>query len=412
MIKTVVHKEISSVRVPGSKSYAQRIILAAAMSDSPVLIKNAGSCEDVKHILEVAKAFGAKIDKLPEGNLMCTPNRSDHAQDLHLNCGESGLGTRLSAALAAVLSDVSLVNGAGSLLQRPMSDFESILPQIGKTVELKNQRLPLLMSGTARGGDIVLDGSSGSQYLSGLLMALPLLKEDSVIRVSDLKSVPYIDITLQVLNDFGINIEHEQYQNFIVSGGQSYKAPAEITVEGDWSGASCWLAYGAIRGNFTILGLAKDSLQADKAMLDALQLCGCNYSWMGNELVLTSVQLNPFEFDATNCPDLFPALVVLAAGCKGTSYIQGAKRLVHKESDRASALVDIFSRLGLELSVVGDVMSITGAGKLVGGKVSSHNDHRMAIAAAVASILADGPITIDQAESVSKSYPEFWDEWG
>lgn len=396
---------ITSISVPASKSVAQRVLFGAALSTKPVELFNLGSCDDVLHIKEIIKQLGAEIIE-KEHSIIVTGRKYPIASTL--NCGESGLGIRLTTSIASTFGKKFTIKGEGSLLKRPLTQFTDFLPQMGVEIN-KDGKLPLQISGSLKGGEYTVDGSLSSQYISGLLMALPLCKEDSILQVTSPTSLPYIDITLSVLEFFGITIENHSYSKYIIKGNQTYTPQKDnITIEGDWSSAAFWVVYGAIKGSIVLTNLDINSTQADKAILDVIKKIGSTYDWIGNDLIITKNRLIPFDFDATNCPDLFPILVVLAASIQGTSVITGVDRLKHKESDRGLVLQTQFSKLGLTINIDGDQMTIYGKGALNSGEIHSNNDHRIAMAGAISASLTDNGITISNAESVNKSYPNFW----
>ena len=266
------------------------------------------------------------------------------------------------------------------------------------------------IEGPLHGGAVSVDGSLSSQFITGLLMALPLAERDTTLTVHNLKSRPYIDMTLSLLGTFGIDVKHNEYRQFFIEGRQRY-APARYNVEGDWSGASCLLVAGATTGEVTVRNLNPVSLQADMAIVDALTRAGAQITTTTDSVTVRRSPLHAFEFDATHCPDLFPALAALAASCQGTSTLRGTRRLAHKESDRARTIADVLESMGIGVDLsTPDVMRVTG-GEIRGAEVSSHNDHRIAMAAAVAALrCGQGSVTIRGAEAVAKSYPEFWDD--
>ena len=282
------------------------------------------------------------------------------------------------------------------------------LIQLGVKVETSGGLLPLKLSGRLRPGRAFIDGSSGSQLLTGLLMALPMADGDSRIDVASLTSKPYIGLTLGLLAEFGIKVENDDYRSFIIPGRQSYRAH-EYTVEGDWSGAAFLLVAGATAGRVTVDGLNPCSLQADRAVLQALEEAGAGLITGPCGITASRSELKAFTFEATDAPDLFPPLAALAARCEGTSRITGVGRLRHKESDRAEAIAEVLGAMGIRVRFSGNEMLITG-GQAKGATVSSHNDHRIAMMAAVMAASAAGPVTIAGAEAVSKSYPGFYDD--
>lgn len=400
--------QIESVTIPASKSYAQRAILAAVLCDGETEVKNVGESKDVNHFITIGKQLGASIVR--EGNDLKIIGGQGKVSD-YLNAGESGLGIRLAVTAAAVLKGEMELTGEGSLLKRPMTDFEDFLPQLGINCATTDGYLPIRLSGKAVPGTIELDGSLSSQYLSGLLMALPKLNGDSELIVHNLNSIPYIDITLEVLETFGIKIAHTNYKNFSIPGNQDYDARGFYLVEGDYSGASMWMVKGALKGGITIKGLNPNSVQGDRKMLNALKMAGVSYHWDKSQLIIEESPISPFDFNATNCPDLFPALVVLAAGAHGETRLHGVERLYHKESNRALVLQKEFAKLDVQIELKRDFMIIHGTGQVNSGEIHSNNDHRIAMAGAIAAFISDNGVKIQQAESVEKSYPNFWREF-
>jgi 3-phosphoshikimate 1-carboxyvinyltransferase len=282
------------------------------------------------------------------------------------------------------------------------------LVQLGVDFSSRDGFLPLTVRGPLAGGKIEIDGSVSSQLLTGLLIALPLAEHDSIITVRNLKSKPYIDMTMDILKDFGIHVENNDYQSFYIRGKQKYIA-REYEVESDWSGGAFLLVAGAVNGNLKITGLKRDSAQSDTAIIKALQDAGAKISFGDDYIEVSRSEMNSFSFDATESPDLFPPLVTLAAYCRGTSVVRGVSRLIHKESDRAKALKDEFEKMGITISISDDIMKITG-GKVKGACTESHNDHRIAMALAVAALGANGKVSIRDSHSVGKSYPGFFDD--
>ena len=397
---------VTSILAPPSKSVAQRVILASALSSQPLEIFNSGNCDDVIHIKAVAQQLGAKLTQKKHSILI---NGKQLPIAHTLNCGESGLGIRLTTTVASTFGKKITLIGKGSLLKRPLTQFESFLPKMGVTVKLTNSSVPIYIDGSLQGGDYCVDGSLSSQYISGLLMALPLCKTNSTLNVLNATSTPYIDITLQVLADFGIKISHNNYQNYTILGNQTYTYHSKQTIiEGDWSAASFWVVYGLINSGISISNLKQTSTQADKAILEVIKLVGGDFKWLNGDLLISKNINKPFIFDATHCPDLFPILVVLAASIKGKSVIKGLKRLKHKESDRGVVLQKEFGTLGLKIDLLEDEMTIFGTSTLKSGSIHSTNDHRIAMAAAISSSLTPNGITVIDSESVSKSYPDFW----
>lgn len=399
------NQHVIEVNIPPSKSYAQRAILIAALSKGTSILQNIGSSKDVLAIIEVARKLGATIE-IKGANVEITgfSNPVDH----HLNVGESGLGMRLITSIVAVLEGDFTLTGEGSLKTRPMDEFTEILPQLGVVYSQNKAEGNFQVCGNAKPGIIEMDGGLSSQYLSGLLIALPILKGDSQLVVNNLKSKPYINITLDVMEAFNVNVTHNNFSNFNIDGKQKYLREQPFNIEGDYSGASIWMVHGALNKGILIKGLNEHTVQGDQQMLQALTAAGVSYEWTNKGLTIIESTIIPFNFDATECPDIFPSLVVLAAAADGTSTITGTHRLIHKESNRAQVLHKEFSKLGLAIELKDDLMLIHGTGSLDSGEIHSNNDHRIAMAGAIAATLTTKGITVENSESVAKSYPDFW----
>lgn len=398
-------KVSGEINAPPSKSMTQRAIAAALLTNGETIIKNPSGCDDSLDALNMAAILGAEIkSKGKDLNI----KGSGKIKGKTLNCGESGLAIRMFSPIAALNDEEITLTGKGSLMNRPMSMIEEALSQLGVKCSTRKGLLPLTVHGPLKPGKCEIDGSVSSQLLTGLLMALPVLEDDSEIRVRNLKSKPYIDMTLQVLNKFGITTQNSDYKIFTIKGRQKY-TPTEFTVEGDWSGGALLLAAGAINGELTVNGLHPDSSQSDKAILTVLDLVGAKMSIKENSVKVLKSEMRSFDFDATESPDLFPPLTALAAYCKGTSLIKGVSRLAYKESNRAFALKEEFQKMNIRVDIEGDNMLITG-GKVESTVVDSHNDHRIAMAASVAALGASGKITVRDYQCIAKSYPAFFDD--
>jgi len=407
MIRTIYQSVIQgSVFAPPSKSMTQRAIAAALLSEGTTVIKSPSRCNDSLAALGMAGALGAVIESGEDFIKLTGTVKSPRG--ITLNCGESGLAMRLFSPIAALLSGSCILSGEGSLRKRPVTMITDSLSGLGVVAKSSNGFLPLTIEGILKGGDIEIDGSAGSQMLTGLLMALPVVPDDSVVTVRNLKSKPYIDLTLQILDDFGIKIENKDYKRFFIHGNQSYKSH-RYSVEGDWSGAAFMLVAGTVAGEVTVNNLKTGSLQADVAVLEALKRAGASIISENNAVKAVRSTLKAFDFDATESPDLFPPLACLAINCSGTSRIKGVTRLEHKESDRGLTILSVLNGLGIKATISDDIMLVEG-GEVKGASVSSHNDHRIAMMAAVAALNGNGPVTVTEAEAVSKSYPEFFSD--
>jgi len=395
-----------NVTAPPSKSMMQRAVAAAALAHGPTVLLNPSFCEDALAALSIAEGLGAEVKREPRKVWIEGGGRP---RGHRLACGESGLCMRLFTPIAALFERPFTLTAAGSLGSRPMAALEEPLRALGANCQTHYGFPPIAVRGSIRGGKVSLDGSMSSQVASGFLMALPLCPQDSVLTVSHLKSKPYLRMTLSLLKEFGIIIRHdENLRRFEITGKQAYH-PRTYRVEGDWSGGAFLLVAGAIAGRVKARGLSEKSLQADRAVLEALEQAGARISSDGNSVTVERSRLKAFEFDATDCPDLFPPLAALACHCEGKSVIQGAERLRHKESDRALALVSELGKMGARIQVQGGTMEVRG-GRLKGGDVFSHHDHRIAMACAVAGLDSEKGVGIRDWTCIGKSYPKFFDD--
>lgn len=403
------------IQAPASKSSMQRACAAALAASGTTRIRNPGHSNDDKAAIEVIKALGA--DVITDNNELIVTSSGVHARKDEVFCGESGLGIRMFTPLVALNEGPIRITGEGSLVTRPMDFFDEVLPQLGVKVTTLDGKLPITVQGPLQPKDITIDGSLSSQFLTGILIAYAASDARNVtITVTNLKSKPYIDLTLSVMASFGLPVpDNRNYESFHFNGSngkvetEKNSSKRNYTVEADWSGAAFLLVAGAIAGNIVVKGLDTFSTQADKAILQALMQCGAGISIEADRISLRPMPLRAFQFDATDCPDLFPPLVALAAYCEGTTVIEGVDRLAHKESNRALTLQEEFDKMGVEINLQGNLMLIKGGNTVKGADVVSHHDHRIAMAAAVAALRADGYTCIDDAEAINKSYPDFYD---
>lgn len=479
----------TALNMPASKSFAQRAIIAAALADGESRLEGYSPCGDNEAAIEVAKALGAEVRVETAG---VRSDLSDSSTDTatgttltikgagssvnmpdKLNVGESGLLTRLMIPIVAALGKGQPIeiDGIGTLPARPLKGASEIMAGFGTVLRPLNPapevHVPLTVQGPLLSGKTSVSGKGGSQLISGLLMALPLLPGDSTLHIHDPKSIPYMFITADVLRRFGIRIgsEMEGGEDFMetqdwslctgitfkIKGGQKY-SPAAFDIEGDWSAAANFLVAGALFGDVRLTGLDTTSLQADISIMDILMEAGASLSQIEDEpqdeesanvkdsndneaadaqeanapqghrglITAQKAPLRAFDTDLNNCPDLFPIVAILAAFCHGRSNIQGFKRLASKESDRGAAILNMLTQMGVEASAAGDILSITGESVesrllnghlLKGGEYTSSHDHRMAMALTVASWCADSPIQIDDTSCIAKSFPAFLDAY-
>lgn len=486
----------SPLNMPASKSFAQRAIIAAALADGESRLGGYSPCGDNEAAIAVAKALGAKVRIESDGGSLQVGSLRQNSPAIEatshsgstliiegigssvnipekINVGESGLLTRLMIPLVSALGNGNQIeiDGIGTLPTRPLKGAAEIMAGFGTVLRpLKpapEVHVPLTVQGPLLSGKTSISGKGGSQLISGLLMALPLLPEDSTLHIHDPKSIPYMFITADVLRRFGIKIgsEMEGGEDFLetqdwslctgitfkIKGGQRY-SPAAFDIEGDWSAAANFLVAGSLFGDVRLVGLDTTSLQADISIMDILMEAGASLSQIedgpqgeesangkdsndneaadapeanatqGHRGLITAQKapLRAFDTDLNNCPDLFPIVAILAAFCHGRSNIQGFKRLASKESDRGTAILNMLTQMGVEASASGDTLSIVGESVesrllnghlLKGGEYTSSHDHRMAMALTVASWCADSPILIDDTTCVAKSFPAFLDTY-
>lgn len=405
---------LGKLKVPPSKSSMQRACAAALITPGTTIIDNFGNSNDEKAALDIISKLGATINKV-SNKLAVTSNdyifRSQFPEkNVILDVGESGLSMRMFAPIAGLFNYDITFRGEGSILKRPMNFFDEILPALDVEVNSNHGKLPVTLRGPLHPKNITVDGSLSSQFLTGLLFAFAKVCTQPVsITVKNLSSRPYIDLTIAVLKTFGFKIDNQNYEIFNIFPREPLPSHSiKYTVEGDWSNAAFLLVAGALTGQIALTGADLNSCQGDKNIMEALYDCGAEVTVEKKEIIVKKSELVAFDFDATHCPDLFPPLVALAAYCKGTTTIKGVNRLLHKESNRAIALRDEFKKMNVEIELNGDLMAIKGSQQVKGATLSSHNDHRIAMATAVAALGAKGNTVIHEAEAIKKSYPDFY----
>ena len=439
-----------TLEMPASKSFAQRAIVAAALAQGTSHLTGYSPCGDNESALAAARKLGARVNVNGSELEITGIGAFENCLAIpEIHVGESGFLTRMIIPVLSVIADGPVyVTGEKTLLGRPLAGAHDIMASFGvrllpETVPPESRKndcyVPLTVRGPLVPGRADVSGKGGSQLISGLLAALPLAGNRSTVYVHDPRSIPYMFITVDVLRKFGIEIGSEmeggddflQTQDwslctgvtFKMRGHQHYHA-ADFRIEGDWSGAANFLVAGAIFGDVEVEGLDTQSLQADISIMDILMDAGASMSQLEGDtpstgaIHVTRAPLCAFETDLNNCPDLFPIVAVLAAFCPGESRIRGVQRLLHKETDRAAAIVDMLTQMGVPVRVDEDEMTVEGmsltqrilTGNLLkGGQYTSHGDHRMVMALRVASLGADGPVDIDDTACVAKSFPGFQD---
>ncbi len=381
-----------SINVPPSKSISHRALIAAALADGESRVENLLSCADTDATIDALTALGAKIEY--NGSTAMVTGISKPNSRAEINCRESGSTLRFMIPVAAALGAESEFLGAGKLPERPITPFFELLPEHG--VRFTAQKMPYRINGRLTGGEFAIAGNISSQFITGLLMAFPLTGEDCAVRITTrLESRGYVDLTLDVMERFGVHIEKTE-NGYFAAKNSAYK-PCNFSVEADLSQAAFFLAANAIGSDISIKGINPNSRQGDRAILDIVRS-------FGESCV-------PFNVDASQIPDLVPILTVLACFANGTSEITGCERLRIKECDRLAAISQELNKLGARVEIIGDNLRITGVKELHGGECDAWNDHRIAMSLAIASTRCTSPVIIRGAECVSKSYPLFFEDF-
>ena len=399
-----------TIAAPPSKSYTQRVFAAALLNKGKAIVHGAGSSADESAALHIIRQLGAEV-VARSANVIEILSQGVRPVSSAIHCGESGLAARLFTPIAATVDAPVSIEGAGSLLQRPMKGFAEVLPTLGVGIT-GGAYLPITVKGPLQPQSVSINAADSSQFLSGLLFACcSNAIEPVTITVEGLASKPYIDLTLAVLRQFGYPLLHSDYKEFHIDPALfTHKDVVAINVEGDWSSAANLLVAGTIGGDITVSNLDLNSTQADRAILQVLQLAGASVAVSEGSVSAKRARMSSFEFDATDCPDLFPVLAILAACCDGESYITGVHRLFHKESNRAHSISEMLDNFAVPFSVEDDVLCVTGVRRLRGTVIDGYNDHRIVMAAAIGALRASGPVDILQADAVSKSYPAFFED--
>ena len=401
---------VGEITPPCSKSYAQRALAAALLAEGRTILRGIELCRDTRSAIATIEALGATVEVIDDNTISITGGL--HPTTNKLNVGESGLAARLFTPIAALCNEAITIDGEGTLKHRPMAMMVEPLRQLGIEVRDGGGRVPIEVHGPMQGGRVTVDGSISSQFITGLLLALPMAQHDTTIEVEGAVSTPYIDMTLETLERFGVEVMYNEgdYTQFYIEGGQKFNA-VDYTIESDWSAAATLMVAAAIAGEVTIRNISTLSRQADTAICRALERAGASLIIEHDSITVAHRKLEAFEFDATHCPDLFPALTALAAAAEGVSTIYGIKRLRGKESDRGETLQEEYEKLGIEVELDYD----NNAMRIVGGTpkahaVDSHDDHRIAMSLAITALRIDEPVEIRNCECVAKSYPSFFED--
>ena len=377
-----------TVSAPPSKSAAHRALICSFLAGGGT-VKPILNSKDMQATAGVIKA-------LENGEKM-------------LDCIESGSTLRFMIPVAAAKGASVVFTGSGRLPERPIGEYLELLPQHGVSCKSEGG-LPLEISGRLSNGSYAVSGNVSSQYITGLLLALAALEGDSAVLLkTPLESRPYVDMTVKVMADFGVEIRETEF-GWLIHGGQSFRK-MNYTVEGDWSQAAFFLAAGALGGNVTVTGLDSNSAQGDKAILDVLKAFGAETALNGNSAECRKSELKGTVVNASDIPDLVPIIAVLAAYAKGKTVISGAERLRYKESDRIESVVSNLRKMGADVEETADGMVIHGGKALFGAVLDGYNDHRIVMAFSIAALFVQGETVISDANSINKSYPSFFEDY-
>lgn len=410
MIKKVHGVLNGEVVPPPSKSRAHRLLICAALGKEPCTIVCSSVNDDIIATMRCLNALGASIT-YSSGVFNVNPVKV--VKGGTLDCGESGSTLRFLVSVAAVLGADATFVGSGKLPQRPMGALTDVLAEHGISfTRLAADELPVSCRGELRGGKYILPGNISSQYLTGLLFALPLANDDSEIEiVGGLTSASYVAMTLDALATAGISIEHKG-NIFRIKGNQQYRVPSDLIVEGDWSSAAFWVVAGVVGAKpVTVCGMNEESLQGDSAIVTHLRNMGAFIEKQGDRVIAMPSHLFGAELDCTDTPDLVPVLSVAAAVAQGTTLFTGVGRLRFKECDRLAAMKELLALYGISSQIGEDTFTVFGGEPVASGVVDSCGDHRIAMAAAIMSTVSRGVTAIDGASCVAKSYPAFFDDF-
>lgn len=401
-----------TVQAPPSKSYAHRAIICAFLSGGKCKTENICLSADISATLDCIKQLGAEWKYDNKRKIVSIVSKKESLSKPFLDCGESGSTLRFFIPIAMAMNDEVCFTGHGRLMKRPLESYFEIFKK--KKIEYTLKKDVLSVKGRLTAGTYEVDGTVSSQFITGLLFALPLLEGDSEIKIKGkLASKAYIDITLDVLKSFGIEIENKDYSSFVIKGNQNYK-PQSCFVEGDFSQAAFWLVAGALGCNVSCSGLDENSLQGDSKIIELIEQTGATVKRVGENTFAAqpTAEMKGITVDADEVPDLVPILAVLLCFCKGESRIENAGRLRIKESDRLSAITSELKKMGADITEGKDFLKIRGKQILNGAEVSAQNDHRIAMAIAVAACRCEGEIFIEGAKkAVKKSYPDFFEKY-
>lgn len=403
VVNIISNKLNGTVKAIPSKSEAHRLLICAALADGETVLEMDRTSEDIEATARCLRSLGADIKRDKDAMVVSPVVLSDEAP--LLDCGESGSTFRFMLPVAAAVTDKVSFVGQGRLPQRPISDLMNAMKDNG--VAFSADMLPFSTVGKLNSGCFELPGNVSSQYITGLLLAMPMLEGDSEIKLTvPLESASYVDITVEAMKAFGVNVDGA----WKIKGGQRYHSPGKLKVGGDWSNGAFFLCAGALGDAVTVKGLDRTSAQGDRAVVDILRRFGAKVDENSDGVTVSPGKLKGIDIDATDIPDLLPVLSVVAAFAEGETRFYNAQRLKLKESDRLASTTELLTALGGKAQWDGEVFTVYGGG-LVGGRINSWGDHRIVMSAAIAAIGCSENVMITGAEAVNKSYPAFFEDY-
>ena len=394
-----------------AKAHAHRAIICAALASSGSTIHLSRTSKDIDATMASMRALGAQVDYQDQVITIKPGPAPSKGQILP---HESGTTLRLLLPVAASVCPEGDVDAKGRLPERPLEPLMGQMKEHG--VSFSQAKPPFTMTGKLTAGSYAMVGNVSSQFFSGLLLAAPQVGATTVESMGKLESRDYVSLTINTMKDFGVTVESDTNDKgddrFTIPAGSHFQGQKDYAIEGDWSNAAIWVVAAALTGQaLTITGLNKDSIQADRRIMASVESTGSHLQWEGNNLTVSGKATQPLHVDLGQCPDLLPVMAALACGIDGESSFVNGARLRIKESDRLEAVAALVRDLGGSVRLEGDDMYIQGTGRLVGGTVDCQNDHRLVMAGTLAALIAEDPVQLKDSQSITKSYPDFFDDW-
>lgn len=397
------------INIPPSKSLSHRAVLAAALAEGESVIENVIFSEDIEATCAAIADFGVNVTRR-KNTLTIQGRASLKSPNAPIECNESGSTLRFIIPFTCLVEDPVVFTGTGKLVTRPLEPYFNIFDKQGVRYAY-DEKLPLMVEGQLKSGTYTLPGDVSSQFVTGLMYVLPLLEGDSeIVLSSPLESRDYVELTLQTLEHFGIEIEMLTPEHYVIRGNQKY-TPAKYRVEGDYSQSAFWVAAGLMGNDIHLVDLAQNTKQGDKRILDIAGAMGGHLKWDEGVLKVKGSETHSTIVDASQCPDLVPIVATMASVSAGETRIINAGRVRIKESDRLKAICTELSKLGANIIEEPEGLVIKGVDRLSGGVVEGWNDHRIVMSLAIASIKCDHPVTIEGSDAVRKSYPHFFEDF-